>query len=96
MEELHHNVPDYSPGSHVLVNQMGVEEPSASEMEILWSTEETRSSQPRIQSNPVSDYSKEFIPIEERKWNDIPAYEHYRGHIGIQHLEIGHEVGTPS
>ena len=25
-------------------------------------------------------YSKEDIPIEERKWNDIPAYKHFRGH----------------
>ena len=56
-------------------------------MEISSSTEETRASQPQIQSNPVSDHSTDFIPIEERKWNDIPAYEKVqRTHFGIQHL----------
>ena len=41
-------------------------------MEISLSTEETHASQPKIQSNPLNDHSDEFVPIEERKWNDIP------------------------
>ena len=35
---------------------------------------------PRIQSNPVSDPSKDFNPTEERKWIDIPADRHFKAY----------------
>ena len=44
------------------------------------SIEETHAKQFGIQTNQVYNYS-EVIPIEERKWNDIPAYKHFRGNI---------------
>ena len=66
VEESQDNDPDYLPGSHELVSQMSVGKLGASEMQISRGNEETHA-QPRIQSNSVSDPSKEFIPIEERK-----------------------------
>ena len=41
--------------------------------------EETHATQFEIQTNPVY-YSEEVFPKEERKWNNILAYEHFRGH----------------
>ena len=32
-----------------------------------------------IQTNPVYNSSEEVI-LEDRKWNDIPAFQHFRGH----------------
>ena len=44
------------------------------------SIEETHAKQFEIQTKPLYNcYSEEVIPIEERKWNDIPAYKHFRG-----------------
>ena len=48
-------------------------------MEPSWSSEETRAKQLKIQTNPVKDHSEEIIPVEERKWNDISAHQHFRG-----------------
>ena len=31
-------------------------------------------------SKSVSDPPKEFFPISERKWIDIPAEEHFKAH----------------
>ena len=40
----------------------------------------------------MCDLAKEFLPIEEGKWVDIPACPHFkRTHFGTQHLEIGHQ-----
>ena len=46
---------------------------------MLPSTEETRASQPRTQSNLINNHSEDFIPIDGRKWNDIPAYGEVNG-----------------
>ena len=43
------------------------------------STEETPASQPATQSNLISDHSEDFIPKDERKWNDISAYGDVKG-----------------
>ena len=34
----------------------------------------------KTQSNPVNDLSEETIPNEGRKWNDILADRHFKGH----------------
>ena len=36
--------------------------------------EETHASQPQAQSDLMNNHSEDFIPIDKRKWNDIPAY----------------------
>ena len=54
VEKSRYNDPDYSPESRELAN--------------CRSTEETRASQPKTQSNPMGDHSEDFIPIGERKW----------------------------
>ena len=64
-EELRYNDPDYSQESCELANH--------------GSTEETRASQPKTQSNPKCDHSEDSIPIGERKWNDILACEKFKG-----------------
>ena len=64
-------------------------------MKISWSIEETRASQPKIRSNPVNEHSEQFLPIGEKKWKDVLAYEVQRTYFGIQHLEVGYEVGAP-
>ena len=56
VEELCYNDPDYSPGNHELANQPGVGKPHA----IILSTEETRASQPKTQSNLMSDHIQIF------------------------------------
>ena len=85
MEELQYNDPGCSPESHESANQIDVGKPHAVKMElcpvkISWRTEETRASQPGIQSNPVNDHSEEFIPIGEKKWNDILANAKFKRH----------------
>ena len=35
---------------------------------------ETGASQPKTQSDLMNSHSEDFIPIDKRKWNDIPAY----------------------
>ena len=68
VEELQFHDPEYSPESHELANR-SVGKPHA----ILASAEETRASQPKTQSNLMNNHSEEFVPIDERKWNDVPA-----------------------
>ena len=80
VDELHLNDPDDSPTSSELLLERSV----AKESLVLqrWSnlaSRETHATQLEIQPNPVYNYSEEVIPIEERKWNDIPAYKHFRG-----------------
>ena len=71
VEELQFYDPDYSPESRELANHTSVGKPHA----MLASTEETRASQQRTQSNLMNNHSKNFIPLGERKWNDILAYD---------------------
>ena len=66
VEELRYNDPDYSLESFELAN--------------YWSTEETHARLPATQSNPLGNDSEVFIPIAERKWNDILAYENCKGY----------------
>ena len=81
------NDPDHNPTSSELLEHIGLEisvakerEPGSTKMEPSWSIEETHAMQFEIQTNPVYNYSEEVIPIEQRKWNDSPAYTHFRGH----------------
>ena len=72
VEELQCNDPDYSPESHELANYTSVGKPHA----ILSSTEKhVRHSQ----SNLMSNHSKDFSPVDERKWSDISAFDDVRG-----------------
>ena len=87
MEELHLNDPDHNPTKYELLEHIGLERSVAKErelgstkMEPSWSIEETHAKQLKIQMNPVYDYSQEVIPIEERKWNDTHAFQHFRRH----------------
>ena len=73
MEELHLKDPGHNPTSSELPKERSVakeSEPCSAKMEQS-SIEETHAKQFEIQTNQVY-YSKEVIPIEERKWNDIP------------------------
>ena len=81
VEELHLNDPDHNPTSSGLLLERSVakeSEPCSAKMEQS-SIEETHAKQFEIQTNPVYNYSEEVIPVEERKWNDILAYKHFRG-----------------
>ena len=83
VEELHRTDPDHNPTSSELQLERSVAnetEPGSAKMEPSSSIEETHAKQFEIQTNPVYNYSEEVIPIEERKWNDIPACKHFRGH----------------
>ena len=80
MEELHLNDPDHNPTSSELLEHIGLERSVAKEIESgsakvepSWSIEATHTKQFEILTNPVYNYSEEVIPIEQRKWNDIPA-----------------------
>ena len=50
----------------------------SAKMEPSAAIEETHAKQFEIQTNPVCNYSEDFIPIDERKWNDILAYKHVK------------------
>ena len=52
-------------------------EPCSTELEQS-RIEETHATQFKIPTNPVY-YSKEVIPVGERKWNDIPACMSFKG-----------------
>ena len=81
VENLHLNDPDHNPTSSDLLLERSAtkeREPGSAEMEPSTSIEETHAKQFEIQTTPVYNYSEEVIPIEERKWNDIPAYKHFR------------------
>ena len=69
VEELQHSDPDCSPDRRDFPNHTSVGRPYV----ILPSTEETRASQPRTQSNLMNNHSEDFIPLDKRKWNDILA-----------------------
>ena len=57
---------------------------------------ETGASQPKTQSDLMNSHSEDFIPIDKKKWNDIPAYgDVKREDFGVEHLEIGHKFGAP-
>ena len=64
VDELHYNDPDRSPERHELANHV--------------STEDTRASLPKTQSNLMGDHSEAF-PIDEREWNDMSAYGEFKG-----------------
>ena len=40
---------------------------------------ETRAPQPKTQSDLMNNHSEDFIPIDKRKWNDIPAHGDVKG-----------------
>ena len=40
---------------------------------------ETRVSLPKTQSNLMSNHSEDLNPVDERKWNEISAYDDVRG-----------------
>ena len=82
VEELHLNDPDHNPTSSELLLERSVakeREPGSTKMEPSSSIEETHAKQLKIQTNPVCNCSEEFLPIEERKWHDIPACQQLRG-----------------
>ena len=85
MEELRLNDPDHNPASSALLEQKGLERSIATKRE-LGSTkkggmcsEETHAEQLKIQTNPANNHSEEVILIDERKWNDILAYQYDKG-----------------
>ena len=69
MEESYHD-PDNSHECGEVVSHTSVVTPRA----IISSIEETHASQPQAQSDLMNNHSEDFIPIDKRKWNDIPAY----------------------
>ena len=83
VDELHVNDPDHIPTSSEWLLERSVakeSEPCSTEMEQS-SIEDTHAKQFEIRTNPVNKYAEEVILIEGRKWNDIPACQHLRGHI---------------
>ena len=97
VDELPLNGPDHNPtSSELLLEGSGAteSEPCSTEMEQS-SIEETRAKQFEIQTDSVYNYPEEVTPIEERKWNDIPAYKRFqRKFFRSRSLKIGHEIGT--
>ena len=55
-------------------------EPGSTKMEPSTSIEETHAKLLKNQTNPMYNCSESVIPVEERKWNDIPANQYLRGH----------------
>ena len=83
VEELHLNDPDNNPTSYELLLERCVakgRELGSTDVEPSWSIEETHAKQLKIQTKPVYTYSEEGIDIEERKWNDTRACQHFRRH----------------
>ena len=70
---------DDSPENGETVSSTSVERPHATTSSI----EETHASKPQAQSSLMNYPCEEFIQIDKRKWNDVPAY-------GI----VGHDVGS--
>ena len=63
---------------------------------MMSSIAETGASQPKTQSDLMNNHSEDFIPIDKRKRNDIPAYGDVKEEdSGVEHLEKGHKFGTP-
>ena len=53
-------------------------------------------SQPKTQSDLMNNHSEDFIPIDKKKWNDIPTYgDVKREDSCVEHLENGNKFGTP-
>ena len=80
MEEVHLKDPGDNPTSSELLLERSVAKESelcSTEMEQS-SIEETHATQFEIQTIPVY-CSKEVIPIEERKRNDVPACKYFKG-----------------
>ena len=87
MEESRLTDLDHNPASSDLLERKGVEtsiakkrEPGSTKMEPPRSIEEPHAKQLKIQTTTVYNYSAEVISIDERKWNDIPAYQYFKGH----------------
>ena len=64
------------------------------------SIEESDASKQQEQSSiPMSGPSKEFIPIDQRKWNDIPAIDNVKGESLAQKISkkvtVAGEMGSP-
>ena len=80
MDELHPNDPDHNPiSSELLLERSVAKESELCSTEMKQSSfEETHAKQFEIQTNPVY-CSEEGVLIEERKWNDISAYKHFKG-----------------
>ena len=82
VEELHLNDPDHNPTSFELLLERSVakeRESGSTKMQQPSSIEETHAKQLKIQTNQVYNYSEEVILVGERKWNDIPACQQFRG-----------------
>ena len=76
-----------------MVSHISVGRPHA----VIASTGETRAPQSKTQSKLLNTHSENFIPVDEKKWKDIPAYDDVKGRtLGIQNFEVDDEVGTPS
>ena len=78
--ELHLRDPGDNPTSTELLLERSIakeSEPFSTEMEQS-RTEETHATQFEIPTNPVY-YSKEVIPVGERKRNDIPTFKCFKG-----------------
>ena len=56
---------------------------------------ETGASQPKTQSDLMNSHSEDFVPIDKKKWNDIPAYGDEQEDCCVEHLENGNKFGTP-
>ena len=80
VEELRLNDPDHNPTSSELLLERYVakeSEPCSTELEQS-RIRETHATQFEIPTNPVY-CSKEVILVGKGKWNNIPAYKHFRG-----------------
>ena len=83
MNELHLNDPDHNPTSSELLLERSVakeSEPCSTKME--QSSIEENSCEAVRNSDESSVQlitQKKVFPLEGRKWNDIPAYKHFRG-----------------
>ena len=80
VDELHLRGPGHNPTSDELLVERPIakeNEPCSAELEQS-RIEETHATQSKIPTNPVY-YSKEVILVRERKWNDIPACQSFKG-----------------
>ena len=86
VEELRLNDPDHNPASSELLGRIGLEgsiakkrELGSTKMEVSWSIQETHAKQLKFLTHPVGNNSEEDVPIGDRKWNDISAYQCFKG-----------------
>ena len=79
VDELHLRDPRHNPTNNGLLLERSIakeSEPCSAELEPS-RIEENHATQSKIPTNPVY-YSKEVIPVGERKWNDISACESFK------------------